>query len=75
MTRGLAVEKYVKIHGRIHIEIELEDRKPICRNSSSLNSTIGFMVRGIVPLECQHWSDVSQEVKKEIVERLMVSTF
>ena len=27
----------------------------------------------IVPLECERWSDVSKEVKREIVDKLLVS--
>ncbi|KAE8649591.1 hypothetical protein Csa_023770, partial [Cucumis sativus] len=34
--RGVALEKYVQANGRIPIKIELEDRKPICKNSSKL---------------------------------------
>uniref|UniRef100_A0A9I9E4Z5 CACTA en-spm transposon protein n=1 Tax=Cucumis melo TaxID=3656 RepID=A0A9I9E4Z5_CUCME len=69
-TRGVGLEKYVQVNGPIRIRIDFEDRKPICKDSSKLNSQIGKEVRAIVPLECEHRSDVSKEVKREIVDRL-----
>ncbi|XP_022156301.1 uncharacterized protein LOC111023227 [Momordica charantia] len=69
-TEGLNVDKHVQDHGLIEINIEEEDDKPVCSHSLKLVSQIGVWVRSIVSLNCEHWSDVNQDDKNSIINRL-----
>lgn len=72
-SRNLELDRHVRIHGRIRIEIDEEVGKPVCANATKFSNAIGTIARSTIPLRCKDWSDVPKEVRDLAVDRLLVS--
>lgn len=70
-SRNLELDRHVRIHGRIRIEIDEEVGKPVCANATKFSNAIGTIARSTIPLRCKDWSDVPKEVRDLAVDRLL----
>ncbi|TYJ99687.1 hypothetical protein E5676_scaffold562G00810 [Cucumis melo var. makuwa] len=68
--RNIELDKFVEKHGKIKIEINEEEGKPVTTFAPKIVLGIGTAVRNTIPLSCENWKAVPMGVRKLVIDRL-----
>ena len=70
--RNIELDKFVEKHGKIKIEINEEEGKPVTTFAPKIALGIGTAVRNTIPLSCENWKAVPMGVRELVIDRLEV---
>ena len=70
--RNIELDKFVEKHGKIKIEINEEEGKPVTSFAPKIVLGIGTAVRNTIPLSCENWKAVPIDVRELVIDRFEV---
>lgn len=59
--------------GRLHVDIPIDKGGPVGENAEKFVSELGFIVRNFAPLQVRRWSEIIEEDKNTLYDRLLVT--
>ncbi|KAA0056379.1 hypothetical protein E6C27_scaffold186G001230 [Cucumis melo var. makuwa] len=68
--RNIELDKFVQKHGKIKIEINEEEGKPVTTFGPKIALGIGTAVRNTIPLSCENWKAVPMGVRELVIDWL-----
>ncbi|KAA0040145.1 transposon protein, putative, CACTA, En/Spm sub-class [Cucumis melo var. makuwa] len=68
--RNIELDKFVEKHGKIKIEINEEEGKPVTTFAPKIALGIGTALRNTIPLSCENWKAVPMGVRELVIDRL-----
>ncbi|KAA0032076.1 transposase [Cucumis melo var. makuwa] len=67
--RNIELDKFVKKHGKVKIEINEEEGKPVTTFAPKIALGIGTAVRNTILLSCENWKAIPMDVKELMIDR------